>query len=362
MKIFKTLASAFFVLAGCGLWSCSSYEPLEGPVDIKPREGQLIVALDAPSTAGRTDDFESRINIQHVKSVEIYVFEGKDGDAVFRHQEPITWPDNSAGSTEDTERAKVLQYSDIKGNTAYTFVAVGLDDHSPSALSFDVEKDVTKLKEFIAKVTGTQADMAASEFFAGSTVATTSANGSGLVHIDMYRRVARIQGWFHGIPSGVTALQIELWKDQNASVGIVPVTGTDAATYYDYLSSPTIAESKVLARGEFADGAYSATITENPSAPVLSLGAYLLPLERPSEGTYTIKVSLYKGTTLVKSFTALDQNEIDAVTGDSHIFPIRANHYYSFGTDTTPLDIEIPSGDLIITHGPWQYSIDIPLD
>lgn len=322
-------------------------------------------------------------NLQHVREVWLYIFEGTGADAPCVASEDVDWKDKAGeeGLPEKSQRYSV-KYKGFQANADYTVLAVGLDDRSGEAygLPGSVEVGRTLLGDAKAVLaTGkSREDIAVSELFGGSSVLTINEAGGGSSRIDLYRRVAGVMGWFKNIPrqvkgTDVASLRIELYKAQNKSAWLAkPQSGMDV------IMEPVeeTEDNKILVRIDLVEADFQ------PDA-VVSGGSYVLPMIAPfateeamrSAGyadadiyvkDYTLRVILAdaSGNALKTSrvkIVSRENTDTDTDIGlpdDIFRFPLTANYFYSIGEKDEP--VEIPEGNIVIEVNPdWIKKIDL---
>lgn len=295
-------------------------------------------------------------NVQHVTSVQLYIFNGTGDNAVCVASEDIGWTAYFAGvppTVTATMRYRVKYGGFVKDNP-YTFIAVGTDDASRTTYGYPaaIQVNTTTLSNANATLAGTEAvtwtNMRQSELFAGSAVLTPSSYGTQ-GHIDLWRRVAGVMGWFINVPTqvdliAVSAIHITLYTQQNKSVPLLMRSQTPV--FKDYISSPLAVATKgqVLVDIPVPPG----TLPIN----ILSKGSYVLPIPAPpvvNANDYTLKMELVDGLgTVLRStrITLSGTGESSPGNGTGIIdpqgifrFPIIANRFYGVGTMSTPIDL-----------------------
>lgn len=297
-------------------------------------------------------------NIQHVNSVQLYIFNGTSDNAVCVASEDVGWTayfGGTAPTVTSTLRYRV-KYSGLVKDNPYTFLAVGTDDTSRTTYGFpaSIQVNSTTLGNAIATLAGTEAttwtSMRQSEFFAGSTVLTPSSYGTQ-GNVNLWRRVAGVMGWFNNVPTlvgptTVSNIRITLYTQQNKRVPLLQRSQTPV--FKDYIASPLAASTggQVLVQIPVPAGTLPIT--------VLSKGSYVLPIPAPAAvnlNDYTLKVELTdtSGNVLSsKRVTLSGTDDSNSSTGGGtgvidpqgvYRFPIVANRFYGIGTKTTPINM-----------------------
>lgn len=116
---------ACLATAGCGQEDMPTPDT---PDDSRP---QVVLTFSAsPGLTTRTQ-LPGPEYLQHVQTMHLYIFNGKDDSAPCVAHEEVDWTDLAApeGKHEVSKNHKV-QYKDFAVGQPYTFIAVGLDDCS----------------------------------------------------------------------------------------------------------------------------------------------------------------------------------------------------------------------------------------
>lgn len=317
--------------------------------------GELSVTANPAST--RTE-LPGSGNIQHVTSVQLYIFNGTGDAAICIASEDVGW---SAyfGNVPPTITATMkyhVKYEGLVKDNPYTFLAVGMDASSRTTYGFPaaIQVNTTTLGNAIATLSGTEtstwSNIRTSELFAGATVLTPDYSGSQ-GNVDLWRRVAGVMGWFTNIPAQigsttVAAIRVTLYTQQNKSVPLLQRTQTPI--FKDYLTSPLSASTggQVLIQIPVPPGVLPVT--------TLSKGSYVLPVPAPpaiNSNDYSLKVEITdaSGNTLRSARVTLsDSDDSNSSTGNGtgiidpqgvYRFPIIANHFYGIGTPLAPINL-----------------------
>lgn len=296
-------------------------------------------------------------NEQHVQYVQLYIFDGTGDNAICVASENINWAEHFGNSlpTNSAQMTYKVKYKNFQPGMTYTFLAVGLDDRAgmtygfPEAISSDSSSPTTLgYATAMLSSEATRNDIASSELFAGYTALSPSMYGfSG--QIDLYRRVAGIKGWFTNIPSTVSgttvsSIRVSLYTQQNKSVPLIK--RQQKPVFMDYITGPvtSTADGKIL---------FSISAPGNTSATV-SGGVYALPVPAPpatGTGAYTVIIELMasNGSVLRSTKVKLSAGDVlNPSTGSGtgiidseaeYRFPIIANHFYSIGSSSGPIDL-----------------------
>lgn len=366
---------SFYILALLLMAACSNDESSGTDGDEYYDGVTLSFRSNGGLTTSTRTDLSGSENVQHVTDVQLYIF---DKSGVCVASEDVAWSDyfTEADFTADRnpEMSYLVKYRDFTLDEPYTFLAVGRDRESSVTYGFpDVIKTGTVLTGLQASL-ATSVDwkeMRVSELFAGQSV--LKYKGIGMKgHIDLYRRVAGVMGWFTNLPKDIdgsapASLRIVLYKKQNQRVPLLPLAVTPL--FLDYVDSPLTEDGgEVLVEIPLGETILPAT--------VYSKGSYVLPVPAPptvNENDYTLrvelvnngKVLLYKRAKLgnddpLDSSTSSGTGIID--TQGPYRFPIIANQFYGIGSADKPIDMG-GGDDIVITVNPdWEGEGTLPLE
>lgn len=355
---------ACLATAGCGQEDMPTPDT---PDDSRP---QVVLTFSAsPGLTTRTQ-LPGPEYLQHVQTMHLYIFNGKDDNAPCVAHEEVDWTDLAApeGKHEVSKNHKV-QYKDFAVGQPYTFIAVGLDDRSGDTYGLPgaVQVDQTTLATAKAVLASgkTRNDIAVSELFGGSLVLTPVAAGQITGTIKLDRRVAGVFGYFKNIPTTVddqkvASLRIELYKPQNKSIWLTAKPTKEEDVIMEPIANDE--DSKILVE---------IPLTEENTAKdkVVSKGSYVLPMKAPTTEDCTLLVTLAdaNGKRLQerKVKYQLDDKISDtsagtgiiAVTKDLYRFAINANWFYQIGSPEKPVIWpEEEDGNIVITVNPdWDW-------
>lgn len=359
---------ACLATAGCGQEDMPTPDT---PDDSRP---QVVLTFSAsPGLTTRTQ-LPGPEYLQHVQTMHLYIFEGKDDNALCVAHEEVDWEDVKApanGANTVSKNHKV-QYGGFEVGNPYTFIAVGLDDRSGDTYGLPgaVQVDQTTLATAKAVLASgkTRNDIAVSELFGGSLELTPVAAGQITGTIKLDRRVAGVFGYFKNIPKQVGTtpvkfLRIELYKPQNKSIWLTAKPTKEEDVIMEPISED--ASDKILVEIPLTE---ENTIKDK----VVSKGSYVLPMKAPTEPNdkYTLQVTLVAedGTTLQSRNVKykLDDKISDTsggtgiitVTKDLYRFAINANWFYQIGSETEPVEWkEEEDGNIVIEVVPdWDWS------
>lgn len=325
--------------------------------DTPANAGSVILHFNVASELSTRTTLPGSGNTQHVKSVQLYIFDGTDANSPCVASEDIGWSAYFGNHlpTNTATMKYTVQYQGLTTGKAYTFLAVGLDDTSGSTYGYPaaIQAGSTVLSAAIATLSGIEATtwtaMSRSELFAGATALTPTAQGTR-GNVDLWRRVAGVMGWFTHVPTQiglntVSAIQITLYTQQNKSVPLIQRSQTPV--FKDYINSPLAPSTggQVLVSIPVPAGTLPAT--------VLSKGSYVLPVPAPvpvNANDYTLKVELVNalGNVVYTKRVTLSGSDSDSSTGGGtgvidpegvYRFPIVANRFYGIGSQTSPVSL-----------------------
>lgn len=363
----KQIYHILCLLALATLGACQTGDDTNG----QEENGQITIKFTAEPLTRTT--LASSDNVQHVKYVQVYVFEGTDASAVCVASENVGWKQLQPGGT-------VTQYYTLKqklddGNT-YTILAVGLDNDNSeqegSGYAYglpDAIKQGTTLGD--AKATLAEgrkaADMNKAELFAGSNRVTVQPGANRITEITLKRRVAGVMAYFTNIPSDVERIQLKLYDNQYKDVPLIAQTSNDYGTVQADGSTVLldIEVSQDILKQEVVYASDRKTVVGTKLPGTVLQGAYMLPMPAPESGyTLTLVQINNRGETKQKNNLVLS-SPASGSTGIKN-FPIEANVFYTIGRKDADHDEPYPledlsDGDYIYVDGNWQADVDIPM-
>ena len=370
------------LLAAATLTACSQTDDTTAPGG----DGQLTIKFTAEPQTRTT--LTGSDNVQHVKYVQVYVFEGTEANpakATCVASENAGWLQTQAGGT-------ATQYYTLKTELTegitYTVLAVGLDTETSGGtptknegagyaygLPGAIKAGETTLAKAIATLAEgrTKADMAKAELFAGSGEVTIEANTNKITEITMMRRVAGVMMYLTNIDPQVSRIVLQLHQPQNTQMplmaqepdfGSMPLTGgtTDDKILLDVKITPELLEAEVV-----TDNAGNILCTKQQGS-VLA-GAYMIPVNAPAasdgQAPNTLTLIQYKadGNAFSRRKVLLENPRPE--DPDNTSYAIRTNYIYSIGTKNAttdePEDIGGKADADIYIDGNWQADIVIPM-
>lgn len=372
MKFARILS---FSVAACILAGCSGDEVLPGGGD---GGAEITVALQSSGEPSTRVSLAGSDNLQHVKYVQLYVFNGTDAQtARCVASENVMW--------REQEGEMAAQYYKLLADIPegdYTFLAVGLDnpltaDRLPdksktgAATAYNLPEAIvagdgaatgTLLADAYASLAEGKgaADIANAELMAGFSTAHWNATDDITVTVEMKRRVAGVMFYVTNVPEGVDKIELLCSSAQYSNV---PLCQQETA---DYGNSQLGEETKTLLSAEvtydvlasesvtLADG----SVTEKQRGSVYA-AAYVLPMPQLT-GTFTLRLTYAGGTTTDRKVKIEDTAAAGTYVYD---FPVQANWIYTIGSKSATADEPYDLGGTgdIIVDGNWQADVDIPM-
>ena len=372
----KQIYHILCLLALATLGACQTGDDTNG----QEENGQITIKFTAEPLTRTT--LASSDNVQHVKYVQVYVFDGTKASAVCVASENVGWKQLQPGGT-------VTQYYTLKqklddGKT-YTILAVGLDNDNdnseqegagyayglPKAIKVKSETEHgTTLGDAKAKLAEgrSAADMNKAELFAGSNTVTVQPGANRITEITLKRRVAGVMAYFTNIPSDVERIQLKLYDNQYKDVPLIAQTSNDYGTVQAAGSTVLldIEVSQAILKREVVYASDGKTVVGTKLPGTVLQGAYMLPMPAPESGYTLTLVQIKKsGETQTQQENKLVlSNPASGSTGKN--FPIEANVFYTIGRKDADHDEpyslgDLSDGDYIYVDGNWQADVDIPM-
>ena len=374
MKFARILS---FSVAACILAGCSGDEVLPGGGD---GGAEITVALQSSGEPSTRVSLAGSDNLQHVKYVQLYVFNGTDAQtARCVASENVMW--------REQEGEIAAQYYKLLAELSageYTFLAVGLDnpltaDRLPdksktgAATAYNLPEAIvagdgavtgTLLADACALLADwrTVADIANAELMAGYATAQWDAGKDLTVTIEMLRRVAGVMCYVTNVPENVTKIELVCAEPQYSDVPLCKqADGADFGTARlgeetkTVLSMPVTYDVLAAESVTLTDG----TVMEKQRGSVYA-AAFMLPMPQLT-GTFKLRISYSDNTSTERNVKIATGNPApDDYTYD---FSIDANRMYTIGeksaTADNPYDLG-GTGDIIV-DGNWQADINIPM-
>lgn len=322
---------------------------------------QLVVENNEENAATRTD-LENADAKNNVQKVQIYIFKGDDpATATYVSQDGLEW------TPDDKSKSHTLNATLESGQT-YTLLGVGLDKESEDTYAITDKNgtglsSTTTLADVYAnlKEEKTQADIAQSEFFTGTVSFTYTGKNTSIDVLELRRRVAGVMLYVTDIPQTVenkriTKIELVLGGNQKSSV-MLQRDFTDLEWKEPDGQKSLGDDSKILTEINLMDMEYKEgadCYQEDGKNVTLYRGMYMLPLNAPSNPTFTVILygkeldgtgtgTTIGGETVVKTFTVQNKSENNATK-----FSIRSNYIYCIGKKAEGMDDPISLGDDVI--------------
>ena len=369
----KQIYHILCLLALATLGACQTGDDTNG----QEENGQITIKFTAEPLTRTT--LASSDNVQHVKYVQVYVFEGTETSAVCVASENVGWKQLQPGGT-------VTQYYTLKqkldDGKIYTILAVGLDNSEkegsgyayglPDAIKVKSETEQgTTLGDAKATLAEglTAADMNKAELFAGSNTVTVQHGANRITEITLKRRVAGVMAYFTNIPSDVERIQLKLYDNQYKDVPLIAQKNNDYGTVQLEGSSSTvlldIEVSQDILKQEVVYASDRKTVVGTKLPGTVLQGAYMLPMPAPKSGSTLTLVQIKKEGEIKQKNDLVLRSPASGSTGIKN-FPIEANVFYTIGRKDADHDEPYPledlsSGDYIYVDGNWQADVDIPM-
>lgn len=381
--------------------ACSS--ETEALSDGQDAEGLLIEVRLNTRAADANGDLvtypeTSMVGTQHATTVMLYLFKGQGEEAEYCGiSEDIDWKNHfiTNGGTLPIHTASMtyrLKHT-LDTNTPYQFLAVGMNHEGTEAFEVPLKAATTQgqgergttLAEAIGQLKSTALKASAStiqrsEIYVGTEPYRPETHGA--THIQLYRRVAAVAGWFKNVPQQVlspvtpgvtnqkvTGLRLSLYTPQNTALPLVP--RQQKPDFKDYIFQP--AGEQDVARTTLIEMEVPDNVS---STEVIHGGSFVLPIAAPADKeTYTLRLELLNAQKQVLSLRRiklkmdddLNHGETGGGTGiidteSAFRFPIIANHYYAIGKPDQAVDLKGNGTDLTITVDPsWKEEADLEL-
>lgn len=361
----KQIYHILCLLALATLGACQTGDDTNG----QEENGQITIKFTAEPLTRTT--LASSDNVQHVKYVQVYVFDGTEASAVCVASENVGWKQLQPGGT-------VTQYYTLKqkldDGKPYTILAVGLDNSEKEGSGYayglpDAIKVGTTLGGAKAKLAEgrSAADMNKAELFAGSNTVTVQPGANRITEITLKRRVAGVMAYFTNIPSDVERIQLKLYDNQYKDVPLIAQTSNDYGT--EQLESSTvlldIKVSQDILEQEVVYASDGKTVVGTKLPGTVLQGAYMLPMPAPESG-YTLTLVQIKSDGKPQQENKLVLSSPASGSTGIKNFPIEANVFYTIGRKDADHDEpyslgDLSDGDYIYVDGNWQADVDIPM-
>lgn len=371
MKIWnrKQTKSLVFLLLGMALAAGCS-QGADGEATASPSDeggGRIYLNLGVQDELQTRASLQCSDKIQNVTYVQLYIFDGKEGDAMCIGTENVNWTQPTGHAAEQ----KYMLQTKLERGHEYLLLAVGLDDESKVAYGLPeaIKKGETTLDAAKASLAAgkSHADIAKAPVFSGWVSVTPNGEAQSTT-ITLSRRVAGILCYLRNIPAyngGTSVVQLELNREQNKEVSLYgnPATGTAESENSRILYSQTM-------NFEY-NKEYFVFDTDDPvNREKLSLdsgvkivdnsvfkGMFILPLDEYISSEATFSIAVYGGPLDAAKregelyrWNLINENR-------ERTFALEANCLYSIGVKETadnsdgndrPLDLTGDNNDIIL--------------
>lgn len=308
----------FFALASAFMFACSDDDSVPNNSQ-EGTNGTLtfeISAVNDLNTGVTRGPVYSQAPDQHVTRVSVYAFKSDGSQYLYTKTYDITgWTDGTTFKRYEVAASDNLLAGD------YKLLAVGRDASDQYTITSPTASTTFEAMTASIAATGNEA-----EIFAGSTAVTIASVGSR-VSIPMTRKVAGVLGYFKNVPQTLNGKTVKYLRLSVTSTNLVVNLSTGVG------SSVGTAPFNIMNIDLTTQGNSNGVYTGNDltGAGVVKLdnsqlgGAFLLPV-----GNVQLELGLYDDTnTAIKMWVVKDSSN-----GNSNIFNITANHFYSLGTKT----------------------------
>lgn len=392
----------------------------ELPLTPQPQNPSVLtftVAAETAETRSVPESPSTETGVQYVQNVKLYLFKEGDGSTTYVGMETPVWSDLSTVNGGETVSSDITANTAghrtvsksyplqtvLEPNTTYTLLAVGYEKDA----IYDIQAADNKTLESLDRRTETngsytdgaevtlsnlssvltsdkgKTDIQNNEYFTGTETATTDADGrlpEGTT-VTMHRRVAGLSACFEltNFSRQPAAVAIMLWKDQYQEVptlrriwqqpnftdhGETPLTSSTE-------DAPNVSPQCLL----WLEDIYKDNDNPNAAYTTNVQSGYVLPIEAPGIGeekNYTLAVVVYtkegennyRAICTKRAILAVDDEFIfatDLGTGivddeSFYRYPIVANRFYRFGTESNPLEVEYDENnpfEVIVEPG-WE--------
>ncbi len=347
-------------LAGC------TADPFDAAPQRPYAEGSIVLRIGAGGRAQTRTRLEGSYNLHQVQQVYAILYKGEGSTATYVCHKNLNWsPKDSADYGEGVVQEKVYEFAvppTLQSGSKCTLLCVGLDDQSGATYGLTLNDSQTPAFLADGKTLGdAQAILAsghstkAAELFAGWDTLTYQRKDTTAVEVEMTRRVAGAYAYLKDIPVQVSGdsvkyIQWVLGNSPTTQIGLARVERTTDNTLPDDFGSGenTATDAKILDKLTLADiakvntttGLYDIdTLYTKPlglTKGTLLLSAYLLPMEKGTNGTLAVQL-LNKAGTVIKSFPA-QWNNLPTAAGTKTHYSIYPNYVYHAGTRSTDSD------------------------
>lgn len=360
----KSTMRDFFLFSGLLRWgsvlllalslsSCQREKERSGESQILKLGVDNRVEIGAHTLEGPND-------IQHVSRVILYVFDGTDPESECVAREEVNWSFAAQAVQGSGTQNQVYQvkFPGFVNENRYTLLAVGLDEGVEVGLKGELQfqgNNSTRTYGLPGAITyGTTlaqanavlqtgcrvSDIACSELYAGfcQVQGGDFLSSGSRDSIVLNRRVAGVMAYLKEVPAqykgqDVGSVRVMLGSAQNTSVPLLR-KDNQQGIFLDYIDSPSDEPgSEVLLEFHAVD--YPLDTGE---IRTLSKGVFVLPFLPSGPRTLLLQVLDREGN-LIHEFSLLDPTFQDGAVYTPQRYPLVANHFYSLGSASHPVDL-----------------------
>lgn len=419
-QIARLAALPLLLLAACQGDDLTAPSPAGQGTSVLTFSVDAATADTRASSPEAGDNDDQSLSAQHVQNVKLHIFRGSGADAVYVGLDgntPSSWaslttvdggqPVGDNGGQETTSKRYPVQTA-LEPNTTYTLLGVAYegediydiilptDDDTQAEpgtqLTAEGEADLSRLSSVLKPEKG-KSDIQQNEYFTGTTTVTTDADGHlpEDTRVVMRRRVAGLSAHFRleNFPEQPAAVAIMLWRKQHKDVPTVKrIWQEPFFTDHGERFLPDATEPKDLPQcllwidapeenqGTKLMPQESARNTAKANGYHANGSAYALPQEAPGTGeekNYTLAVVVYntdgevictKRAALAKDGKLIFATDLGTGIVDDESFyryPIVANRFYRFGTESQAMEVEFDENNPfeVIVEPEWEGMPDL---
>ena len=422
-QIARLAALPLLLLAACQGDDLTAPSPTGQGTSVLTFSVDAATADTRASSPEAGDNDDQSLSAQHVRNVKLHIFRGSGADAVYvgldgntsSSWESLTTVDGGQpvgdnGGQETTSKRYPVQTA-LEPNTTYTLLGVAYEEEDiydlilptdddtqaepGTRLTAEGEADLSRLSSVLKPEKG-KTDIQQNEYFTGTATVSTDADGRlpEDTRVVMRRRVAGLSAHFRleNFPEQPTAVAIMLWRKQHKDVPTLKKIWqepffTDHGTQFLPEAEAT-AQPKDLPecllwidaleenQGTKLMPQESARNTAKANGYHANGSAYALPQEAPGTGeekNYTLAVVVYnkanevictKRAALAKDGKLIFATDLGTGIVDDESFyryPIVANRFYRFGTESQAMEVEFDENNPfeVIVEPEWEGMPDL---
>lgn len=361
-SLWCTLVCATLILMNIG---CSSDEPEDfQPGALSGAQLTLKITDLKKSSADLWADSPGKMGFQHTTDAHIYLFEGQGEEASYSgYSFDAEWSNYFLSQGKDlpvhTDSVLCKIPFCLKEGEDYTIVGISYSQDAVKVfgnpMNLSPGSKLSSLK-FTMQSNANLQQLSQSELYTGLVAFTYTKDMK--LRLELSRRVSRVEGHFVGIPpifpsaTGIIIpidyIRIRLFKPQNTQSWVLK--HQQKPIFQDYIDSNSDKkDSEVIVKIDCNYG----KVEGMSNVKIVSGGSYLLPVAAPVNKDATLYVDIMgEGDEVLDSIRVklpnkdgLDHGSTGGGTGiiddkSALRFPIVANHFYSIGSESNPINIE----------------------